>query len=206
MADQNWVSSLVPGPHASGAGTVLNTAATATISPNWSNVASGSDVVQIAAAPFGWQPGLLLRVRARGFITTTATSTTATFFLRANKSNLATSQTFVTLATTAGITTGTAVLTGVQWRLDADIRCTAVAPTGSTVSTQGEIRFENNATAPSLSATTNGVVLAAPLPATSGETAAAVDTTLLQGIGLAATLAAATATIQLTQWLVEALD
>ena len=43
------------------------------------------------------------------------------------------------------------------------------------------------------------------LPNASGETAAAVDTTSIQGVSLRGTLAGANATIQLTQWFVEAL-
>lgn len=204
MSDQNWVSLLSPQtPHGSGAGTALSTAATATISPA---LGSGGDVAQVnPEGQFqGWDPGLLIRVTARGYLTTTASSTTATFLLASRVGN--TGSTYVTLATTAGITTGTTVLTGLQWKLEALIRCTATATSGNTVSTQGELTVMNNVTAPSLNAATNGVLLVASMPNVTGETAAAVDTTQLQGLSLRATLAGANATIQLTQWLAEALD
>lgn len=204
MASQSWVSLLNPAsPQASGAGTALNTAATATISPV---TGLGSDVAQLqpGGQPYGWYPGLLVRVTAQGYITTTGTSTTATFLLTSRAGN--SGSTYVTLATTAGIATGTGSLTGVQWDLTAVIRCTSVATSGNTVSTQGQLTVTNNATAPSIGATTNGVLLMAGLPSASGETAAAVDTTQLQGIALRATLAGANATVQLTQWLAEALD
>lgn len=206
MASQSWVSLLNPAsPQASGAGAALSSAATATISP----IAGGtnaSDVAQLqpAGQPYGWYPGLLIRVTAQGYITTTGTSTTATWLLASRVGNAGT--TFVTLATTAGIGTGTGSLTGVPWSLTGIIRCTSIATSGNTVSTQGQLEITHNTTAPTIGSTTNSVALSAYLPSTTGETAAAVDTTQLQGISLRATLAGANATIQLTQWLVEALD
>lgn len=204
MPNQSWVSLLNSNASLiSGAGAVLNTAATATISPV---TGSAADVAQVQPAGqyLGWYDGMLVRVTARGFITTTGTSTTATFLLASRVGN--TGSTYVTLATSAGIATGTGTLTGVPWNLDALIRCTEVATSGNTISTQGRMTFPNNATAPSIGATTNGVDLTAYMPSVSGETAAAVDTTQLQGISMRATLAGANATIQLTQWLVEALN
>jgi hypothetical protein len=206
MANQSWVSLLNPAsPQASGAGAILNTATTATISPV-AGGANASDVAQVqpAGQPYGWYPGLLVRVTAQGFITTTATSTTATFFLASRVGNAGT--TWVTLATSAGIATGTGALTGIPWTLTSIIRCTSIATSGNTVSTQGQLSMTHNTTAPTLGATSGSVDLSAYLPASSGETAAAVDTTQLQGISLRGTLAAANATVQLTQWLVEAMD
>lgn len=210
MANQSWVSLLNPAsPQASGAGTALNTAATSTISPV---SGSGADVAQIqpAGQPYGLYAGGLYRVTARGFITTTGTSTTATLLLASRVGN--SGSTWVTLATTNGITTGTTVLTTVNWKLEALIRCTAVATTGNTMSTQGEMGLQGLLTTPALAANpfvltgSTSISAAIPLPASNGETAAAVDTTQLQGISMRATLAGANATIQLTQWLVEALD
>lgn len=204
MSYQEWVSLIVPStPQATGAGTVLNTATTATLSP----VTGGSaDVAQVNSegAFQGWSVGMLILVIARGFITTTTTSTTATFLLAARVGN--TGATYVTLATTAGITTGTTALTGIQWKCEALIRCTNVATSGNTVATQGELTLTNNATAPTINAVTNAVQLQAGLPAVSGETNAAVDTTQIQGLSLRGTLAGANATVQLTQWLVESLN
>lgn len=202
MANQSWVSLLNPGsPQASGAGTALSTATTATLSPTTGiGVTSDVALVQAASQPYGWYPGLLIRVSAQGFITTTGTQTTATIFLTANKGNAGT---YTTLATTSGLLTGTGSLTGLQWVMDAVIRCTSVATSGNTVSTQGMLQIipSSAQTIPTASAD-----ITLPLPSASGETAAAVDTTQLQGIALRGTLAGANATVQLTQWLVEALD
>jgi len=201
VTSQNWVSLITPASsHGSGAGAALNTAATATLSPLIGAVAAG-DVAQVNAEGFyqGWESGLQIRVRARGFITTTGTSTTATFLLATRLGN--TGSTYVTLATSAGFATGTGALTGLPWQLDGEIRCTAVATSGNTVSTQAALWIQNTA-APAL-ATANTVMLG--LPNASGETAAAVDTTSIQGVSLRGTLAGANATIQLTQWFVEAL-
>jgi hypothetical protein len=204
VANQSWVSLLNPAsPQASGAGAALSTATTATLSPV---TGASADVAQVqpAGQPYGWYPGLLVRVTARGYVTTTTTSTNLTFLLAACVGNAHT--TYTTLATTAAIATGTTALTGVPWKLSALIRCTAIATSGNTVSTEGEVIFPNNATAPAISGTTNGDGLFAAMPSISGETAAAIDTTQLQGISLRGTLAGANATVQLTQWLVEALD
>lgn len=199
MANQSWVSLLIPGQNVwSGAGTTLNTATTATISPRPTpNTADYN-----AFVPAGmFYPGMLIRVNARGFITTTSTSTTATFFLASNIGNTGT--TYVTLATTAGLATSTTVMTGAQWRLEALIRCTLVATAG-TLATQGEMYFSQQpSTAQTLNTASTGVNLY--LPNASGETAATVDTTQTQGIALRATLAGANATISCTQWVLEAL-
>jgi hypothetical protein len=205
LTSQNWVSLLQPPQHVwSGAGTVLNTAATATISPRPTpNTADYNAFVPAGSLAVG----SLIRVTARGFLTTTGTSTTATWFLGSNIGNTGT--TYVTLATTNGISTGTTVLTGIQWKLEALIRCTAVATAG-TLATQGELSLQGllasgAALAANPQALTTGASIGAafPMPAISGETAATVDTTQTQGIALRATLAGANATIQLTQWLVE---
>ena len=202
MAGQQWVSLLSPNtPQASGAGAVLNTAATATISPV---TGGGADVAQVNQEGLyqGWYVGLLIRVTARGYITSTATSTTETFLLASRVGN--TGSTYITLATTAGLATSTTVITGAQWKVESLIRTTNVATSGNTVATQGEMYVSQNpATAQTLGTASAGVNLY--MPSASGETAAAVDTTQLQGISMRATLAGANATIQLTQWTVEAM-
>ena len=207
---QEWVSLITPStPQGSGPGATLNTATTATLSPVTGGTADVAQV-NVEGAYQGWQTGMQIRVTARGFLTTTATSTTATFLLASRVGN--TGSTYVTLATSNGITTGTTVLTGVQWKLEALIRCTNVATSGNTVSTQGELSLMGITSVPAAAAnpfplTGNASVSAwIPLPAASGETAAAVDTTQLQGISLRGTLAGANATIVCTQWLVEALN
>ena len=198
MASQNWVSLLNPAQNVwSGAGTTLNTAATATISPRPTpNTADYNGFVPAG----GFYPGMLIRVLARGFLTTTGTSTTATWFLASNIGNTGT--TYVTLATSTGLTTGTGAITGLQWKLEALIRCTLVATSG-TLATQGELSFTTSVPGGPAAIAANTMTL--PLPNISGETAATVDTTQTQGIALRATLAGANATISCTQWVLEAL-
>jgi hypothetical protein len=203
MASQSWVSLLNPAsPQASGAGTLLNTASTATLSP-LTGAAAISDVAQVqpAGQPYGWYPGLLIRVTAQGTASTGSTATNLTVFLGTRVGN--SGSTVVTLATSAAIAIGTASLTGLQWNLEALIRCTGIAVSGSTVSTQGTLTILP-VTAQTIGTATADTVVA--LPNASGETATAVDTTQLQGLSLNATLSAAHGSIQLTQWLVEALD
>jgi hypothetical protein len=199
MADQDWVSLFPQGDQIafSGPGTALSTAATATISPmptgapaDFNKQMNGSD----------WSVGKMIEVTARGFITTTATGTTATFFLATNIDNTGT--TYVTLATTAAITTLASAVTGLQWELWATIRCTAVASSGNTLATQGIMKIATSAT-PTM-VTPSGLIVG--LPNASGETNAAVNTLRTQGIALRATLAGANATIQCTQWTLKLLN
>ena len=204
MSNNEYFSLITPAtPHGSGAGAVLNTATTATLSPV---LGSGADVNQInfEGAFQGWEAGALYWWWAQGFITTTATSTTFTPFLAARVGN--TGATYVTIATAAGITTGTTALTGLQWVSHGIIRCTAIATSGNTVAAQGRFEFPNNATAPTIGAATNGVALVAPMPAASGEAVSAIDTTQIQGISFRGTLAGANATVQLTQWLLASMN
>jgi hypothetical protein len=198
---QDWVSLVNDSAHAVGAGAVLNTAATATISPT---TGAGLDVASLPAAkdPGGWEQGTLIRWTARGYLTTTATSTTATFLLAARVGN--TGSTYVTLATSLGLTTGATAYTGIQWTLRGMSRCTNVATSGNTIATQAEMWIGGNpATAPAIG-TAAGTVMW--LPSASGETNAAIDTTQLQGLSMRATLAGANATIQLTQWACEMMN
>jgi hypothetical protein len=204
MAGQQWVSLLNGGnPYSAGAGAALSSAATATLSPVNGVVTNPPDMAQVqpAGQPYGWYPGWLARVLARGFITTTGTSGSLTFLLASRVGNAG--STWVTLATTAALTTGTGSLTGLQWEVNALIRCTSIATSGNTVSAQGNITIFPVA-AQTIPTGTADIILS--LPNASGETAAAVDTTQLQGISLRCTQATSACTVQLTQWLVEALD
>jgi hypothetical protein len=195
MPVQYWTSLLNQGvPWQTNVGTALSTATTATISPQ---AATTKDF----AVPANYlYAGSTLRIYARGFITTTTTSTTWTMFLGTNINNAGT---YVTLATTAGITTGTTAATGLPWWLTAIMTCTAVGSTGNTVVTQGTLFVQSTAAQPALSGTSN--ILHFGLPAASGLTSAAVDTTSPQGIGLRATLAGANATVQCTNFDIEAM-
>lgn len=190
MPAQFWVSLLdTPTPWQGTSGTALNTAATATISPQ----AAGSKDFTLPANY--WYPGATIRVKACGLLTTTGTSTTLTVFLAAGS-------TPTTLATTAGMATGTGSLTGLPWRLDAEITCTGIGSSGSTLLTQGNLWIATSVT-PAVG-TANTVF--AGLPSASGAAASALDTTSAMAVMLRATLAGANATIQCTGWDLEALN
>ncbi|SRR5690348_3184462 len=189
MAAQSWVSLLNNATTwQTASGTALNTATTATISPQ----AAGSKDFALPANFF--YPGCTLRVWAQGLLTTTGTSTTLTVLLATS--------TPTTLATTAGMATGTGSLTGLPWELHAYVVCTAIGSTGNTLTTQGTLKIATSV-APAIG-TANCTF--AGLPSASGGTAVAIDTTVAQGICLRATLAGANATIQCTNWDIEWLD
>lgn len=203
MAAQNWVSLLIPNTvQASGVGPALNTAATATLSPARGD---GGDVAQVNAEGqyLGWSVPALIRITARGFITATATQTTYALSLNARVGN--TGSTYIALTGAhATLQTGTTAITGIPWSLEALIRCTSVATSGNTLSSQAELRVgANPATAQTIGTATAGLNFY--MPSASGETNAAVDTTQIQGISLRCVQGTAGPTIQLTQWLAEAL-
>jgi hypothetical protein len=208
MSNQQWVS-LINGGSArtTGAGTALSASATtATISPCQSQ-ALLADVATVNpdGQPLGWQVGLLIRVTARGFVNTGATTSNLSWALTANKGN---SSSYQTLATTTVLALGTGAVTGLQYELGALIRCTAVNTQSGAVgacSTQGAVKMTNAVPATPTLATANGLIL--PMPNISGETSlATIDTSVVTGIGLRATLSAAFGAVSCTQWLVEALD
>lgn len=193
MSVQGWVSLLNSATtYQTSNGTLLNTATTATISPQQ----AGTNNDFTLPANF-FYPGLTIRVWAQGFITTTGTSTTLTVLLAANKAG-----TYTTLATSAGMATGTGTLTGLPWALRGFITCTAIGSTGNTLTTEAAMEIATT-TAPAIG-TANCTLVG--LPSASGGTATAIDTTSAQGIALRATLAGANASIQCTNWDIEWLD
>jgi hypothetical protein len=196
MPFQGWSQLLNEGPPwQTITGTALSTATTATISPQ----ATGPKDYSVGTQYL--YPGAVFRLTAQGFLTTTATSTTATIFVAAGA-------TPTTLATPVGITTGTTVITGIQWWFEVISRVTAIASTGSTISTQGRLTLGNSGAGlpanPIALTVTPGMTL--PIPNASGETAAAIDTTVAMPVMMRGTLAAANATVQCTQFLIEQLD
>lgn len=198
MPSQSWSGLLNAGPPwQTTQGTALTTAVTATISPQ----SPGGTIKDFAVQPWFIYPGAVFRLTAKGFLTTTAVSTTATIFAAAGAN--------VVLATPVGLTTGTTVATGIQWEWESISRITAIASTGvNTVSTQGSIRLANLLAAvpsnPTLLTQTPGMTLGAPNA--SGETVAQVDTSSAMSMMMRGTLAGASATIQCTQFLIESLN
>jgi hypothetical protein len=184
----NWGS-----PWQTAAGTVLNTAVTQTISPQ------GTGPQDFNVATSYLYQAATLRVTATGIITTTATSTTATLFLAAGTVP-------TTLCTPVGLTTGTTVITGLQWRWESwHTIIAAGASTGNTISSFGNLTLFNSGAAlpanPIALTATPGMSL--PAPNSAGDTLAAVNTAVAMPIMLRATLAGANATIQCNRFLVE---
>lgn len=210
MANQQWVSLLNPGLTSTGPGALFTmaTTTTAALSPQTSTANQDYAVVQAGGQPYGWYPGMLIRVTGRGFLTVNSTTGTLTVSLRANKNNAVAAASNTVLVTAVGLTTGATPVTGIQWEIEALIRCTAVASSGNTVSAQGSWTIFNSGAAVPANplALTGSTALDFPMPNISGETAAAVDTTQPQGIQVCATSTAASGSIQCTQWLVEALS
>jgi len=182
-------------PWQTAAPTPLNTAVTQTISPQ----ATGPQDFSVATQYLYY--GASLRCTATGFLTTTATSTTATIFVAAGTGP-------TILCTPVGITTGTTVLTGIQWKWESYHTITEVASTGNTISSFGWLTL-GVSTAPALPANPSALTAisslasALPAPNASGDTLAAVNTTVAMPIMLRGTLAAANATIQCNRFLVE---
>jgi hypothetical protein len=203
MASQNWVSLLTPGAPQAGAAFTVG-ASTATLSPTFGG---GADTAQVNAPGqyLGWAANMLIRVTARGYVTTTTTAGTLAFALNARIGNSGSTYVALTGAHATLNSYSTAATTGIPWMIHGLIRCTAMASSGNTVSSQAELYVSPlPATAQTIGTASAGVNLY--MPSASGETAAAVDTTQLQGISLRCTGSAASGTIQLTQWIVEAMN
>lgn len=180
-------------PWQTAAPTPLNTAVTQTISPQG---------VGPQDFPVGTQylyQGASLRVTATGIITTTAVSTTATIFVAAGTGP-------TILCTPVGITTGTTVITGIQWKWESYHTIIAAgASTGNTISSFGVLTLGNSGAAlpanPIALTASPGMVLSAPN--SGGDTLAAVNTAVAMPFMLRGTLAGANATIQCNRFLVE---
>lgn len=203
MAGQQWVSLLTPNtPQAIGPGAALSTAATATLSTTRGD---GGDTAQVNAEGQyqGWYIGMPIRITARGFITTVATAGVLAFSLNARVGNAGSTYIALTGAH-ATLNTPASAITGVPFKLEGLIRCTNVATSGNTLSSQAEMYISQTpATAQTINTASAGVNLY--MPSASGETAAAVDTTQIQGLSLRCVQTTSTCTIQVTQWFAETL-
>jgi hypothetical protein len=188
MPNQPWVSLLNPGaPWQTASGTVLNTAATATISPEGAGGTGADPLV------YTLYEGLDLRVRARGVYTNGSTATNGTFALYASASGTAASG-GTSLATTGALALPTSV-TNLYWEIDALIQCRqwAQGTATPTLYTHGALRIQ--LATPS---GTTGNEQVWPMPATNGPTAADVDTSITHTIALVGTLSQATGSPAIT--------
>lgn len=186
MPYQSWEALLNWGaPWQTTAGTTLNTATTATISPQ----AAGSKDFTLPAN--WWYPGAVIRVVARGVLSSGGVGSNLTVLLAAGAAP-------VTLSTSPAIALGTGSVTNMPWRLTASIQCLAVGSSGNTLTTQGELVFETSVT-PAFG-TANTTMAALP------STAAALDTTVAMALNLRATLSSANGAITCQQFFLESQD
>jgi hypothetical protein len=169
MSGQGWLS-LLNDQYQIGAGTTLSTATTATIS------AQNATSKDYGVSPYEWRLNKVLRIIAEGILSSGGTASNLTVLLAAGA-------TPTTLSTTPAIALGTGSVLNVPWRIDAHIRCLAVASSGNTLETKGTFIFADSA-APAF-ATASTVMADLPL------TNAAVDLTTTMAIMLRATLSAA---------------
>jgi hypothetical protein len=180
MSAQGWVS-LLNDQWQIGAGAVLNTATTATISPQ------NATTKDYLISPYEWRINKTIKVFASGAVSSGGTTSNLTMLLAAGG-------TPTTLATTPAMALGTGSIINAPWHLWARIRCLAVASSGNTLETEGTIVMGNTA-APAF-ATANGVILDLPM------TSAAVDLSTSCAIMLRATLSAAFGAITCQSFLV----
>jgi hypothetical protein len=186
MASQDWVNMLNWGiPWQTSQGTALSASATtATISPQ---AAGPQDfILPTQATGTQWYQGMTLKIEAAGTINTGGTASNLTVFLAAGVSGtLAT-----TLSTSAAMALGTGSLTGLEWWLNATIRCIGVGSSGNTLATEGYLDVQTSTAALAIG-TAN--VTKVPLPFTQ----VAFNTyTAATALGLRATLSAAFGLIQ----------
>jgi hypothetical protein len=186
MAQQDWVNLVNWGdPWQVSQGAALSaSASTATISPQ----AAGSQDFILPVQPNGiqWYKGLTYKVEASGTIGSGGTTSNLTVFLACGASGtLAT-----TLSTTAAIALGTGGLSGLEWWLNATVRCIAIGSTGNTLTAEGGMTIQTSAAGLAIG-TAN--VTYAPLPLTS---TAFNSYTASTALGLRATLSAAFGSVQ----------
>jgi hypothetical protein len=190
MPLQVWQSLQNTGaPWQTASGTVLNTAATATISPEGAGGTGADPLV------YTFYEGQVFRVSARGIYTCGSTATNLTVALWASISGTALSG-GTSLATTGAFAMPVSQ-TNLYWDLDAHIQIRAMAQGTSTatVYTHGKMLIQSAAFESTLTNSNHQIV---PLPATAGPTAADLDTTITHTIGLVGTLSQSTGSPAIT--------
>lgn len=190
MAQQVWIAPVNAGPPwqiASGA--VLNTAATATISPEGAG-GTGAD-----PQVYQFYEGLVIRGKAYGVYTCGSTATNLTLAVYASATGTAAA------SGTSLITTGAFAMpvsqTGLWWDLEFEIQCRAWAQGTSTPTlySHGKATIQSAAFESTLTNSNHQIL---PMPATAGPTAADVDTTIAHTIALVGTLSQATGSPSIT--------
>lgn len=195
MAFQSWVNLLNAGtPWQTAAGTALSaSASTATISPQ-SNAGNQDFILPTQYNGIQWYPGMTLKIEAAGTINTGGTTSNLTVFLACGVSGTL----GTTLSTSGALTLGTGSLTGIEWIMNAWVRCTAIGSSGNTLACAGAMMLpgtvgSNTGTI----GTANCTIMALP------ETAVAFNTyTSATALGLRATLSAAFGLVQCNEFLI----
>ena len=201
IPQQSWENLVNSGaPWQTASGTTLNTAATATISPELAS-GTGND-----AQVFSFYQGMVLRVLARGVYTCGSTATNLTLALYESASGTALAS-GISLATTGAFAMPVSQ-TNLYWDLDAHIQVRAMAQgtgTTNTLFTHGKVLIQTAAYESTLTNSNHQIV---PLPATAGPTGAEVDTTITHTIGLVGTLSQTTNSpaITCTQFMLEQIN
>lgn len=181
MASQDWVNLLNwMAPFQTTSGTTLNTATTATITPQAPTTQDFILPTQSSGTQF--YTTMTLKLEASGTINTGSAAANLTVFPAIGVSGTLGS----TLTTSAAVALGTGSLTGLEWYLLATVRCIATGSTGNTLSSEGQMHVQTS-TAGLAIGTANDTVI--PLPFTN----LAFNTyTAATAIGIRATLSAAT--------------
>ena len=195
MASQTWVNLLNAGvPWQTVQGTLLNTATTATISPQ----AGGPQDFVLPSQPTGlqWYAGMVLRVTARGLLTSGGTTSSLTMNVSAGPSAGA----GTALVTTGAIPLGTTTLTAQVFKLEVIIRVIALTTAAATfLDAQGDLTLTAGTT-PTLT-TASGAVAPLAYTLTNGSTLSPY--TAATALFLRGTLSAAFGSVQCNQFLIE---
>lgn len=189
MTNQVWVGPVNAGPPwQTASGTTLNTAATATISPELPGTGGDPQV-----SPLG--QGLLIRGEAFGIYTCGSTATNLTLALWASITGTAAAS-GTSLATTGAFAMPVSQ-TNLFWsiRFKLQVRASAQGTGNASVYTHAYMLIQ---TAPYESTLTNSNHQIVPMPATGGPTAANVDTTIPHTVALVGTLSQATGSPSIT--------
>jgi hypothetical protein len=192
MAQQAWCNLLNYGsPWQTSQGAVLNTATTATISPQ----APTNQDFMLPGQYNGlqWYAGMSLRIRARGTLTTGATTANFTWALALGPSGMSGA---TVVGTTAAVVMGATTVGPCAWKMEAAIDCQAIGSTGNTIQCDGHV-IAGNSTTPAL-LTANAVMINIPFTNTAFNT-------YTQGtcIALRGTLSAAFGSYQCNSFIVE---
>ena len=181
MAAQDWVNLLNWGvPWQTSQGTVLNTATTATITPQ--SAGPNDFVLPTQSTGTQWYQGMTLKLEAIGTINTGSAAANLTVLVAAGATNTA----GTTLSTTAACALGTGSLSGLEWKLLAEIYCIGVGSTGNTLRCEGDMYVQTSTAALAIG-TANVTLLPLPVTSTAFNTYTAATAVFIR-----ATLSAAT--------------